>query len=69
MPEEEMLLREFFFRRFNLLHPPSLPSASVSQPWVVSERDRERQGVDDDGGGVIGGTDDGDKSESVRPLS
>ena len=64
-----MLLREFFLRRFNLLHPPSLPSASVSQPWIVSERERERQGVDDGGGGVIGGSDDGDKSVSVTSLS
>ena len=62
-----MLLKEFFLWRFNLLHPPSLPSASVSQPRTVSERERERQGVDDSG--VIGGSDDGDKSESVTSLS
>ena len=41
-PEEEMVLREFFLRRFNLLHPSSLPSASVSQPSIVSERERDK---------------------------
>ena len=64
-----MLLREFFLRRFNLLHPLSWPSASVSQPWIVSEREGEGREVDDGGGGAIGGSDDGDKSVSVTSLS
>ena len=69
MLEEEMLLREFFLRRFNLLHPLSWPSASVSQPWIVSERERDGRLMMVMGGGVIGGSDDGDKSVSVTSLS
>ena len=65
MPEEEeMLLREFFLPRFNLLHPPTFLAKCISFPNIDRFRKRERQGVDDDGG-VIGGSDNGDKSESV----
>ena len=48
--------------------PPTFFAKCISFPTMDRFRKRERQGVDD-GGGVIGGSDDGDKSESVTSLS
>ena len=64
-----MLLREFFLRRFNLLHPPNFLAKCITFPTMGRFRKREGREVDDGGGGVIGGSDDGDKSVSVTSLS
>ena len=47
--------------------PPTFFAQCISFPVMDRFRKRERQGVDD--GGVIGGSDDGDKSESVTSFS
>ena len=49
--------------------PPTFFAKCISFPTMGRFKKRETQEVADDGGGVIGGSDDGDKSESVRSLS
>ena len=49
--------------------PPTFLAKCISFPTMGRFRKRETQEVADDGGGVIGGSDDGDQSESVRSLS
>ena len=48
--------------------PPTFLAKCISFPTMDCFRKRERREVDD-GGGVIGGCDDGDKSVSVTSLS
>ena len=62
VPKEEILSPEIQSA------PPTFLAKCISFPTMDRFRKRERQGVDD-GGGVIGGSDDGDKSESVTSLS
>ena len=49
--------------------PPTFLAKCISFPTMDCFRKREGREVDDGGGGVIGGSDDGDKSVSVTSLS